>query len=80
MSPQSAVCQLKSPHWHQQETFFEGVTFDSQLLHLLVGHLEDVMEGHTFLQEEGEKLLKTVSLKELLQLDPFLVGESLPWL
>ena len=53
MSPQSAVCQLKSP----QETFFEGVTFDSQLLHLLVSHLEDVMEGHTFLQEDGEKLL-----------------------
>ena len=34
------------------------------------------MESHTLLQKDGEQLEETVSLKELLQLHPFVVRES----
>ena len=54
--------------------------FDPKVLHLFVGHLHDIVQGHTFLQEEAEELLKTMPLKELLQLHPFVVGESQVWL
>ena len=39
---------------HPQKAFPDCVSFDTKVLHILVGHLKDVMESDTLFQEDVE--------------------------
>ena len=61
---------------YSQKALSQAVRLDTELLHLLLGHLEDVINGNSFPQKDLKKLLESVPLKELLHPDSLIVGKA----
>ena len=49
---------------HSQKALSQAERFDAQHLHLIHCHLEDVINGDSFLEKDLKKLLKSALLKD----------------
>ena len=61
---------------HSQKALSQAERFDAQHLHLIYCHLEDVVNGDSFLEKDLKKLLESVPLKELLHPHSLVVGKT----